>query len=400
MGLNKLVLGYLVLVFIESLPGCMVEYRGWGGGDGDIVPDGGVDGDLEEDGDGDADSDGDLDADSDADGDCQDLDGDGFCAEEDCNDLNPYSHPGAEEVCNGADDNCNGEIDEGVTMTFYEDADGDGYGNPLSRALACAAPIGFISNSTDCNDGDPTINPGATKVCNDRVDNDCNGEVDEELGESAGCAARSCLDLHERRPGLGSEVYWAMRADGITPVYVYCDMETDGGGWTALINPVDPRLPGTHPDLEMSLAVEGYAHPGCPGAITHGTVPGWHTILAYLCGTATIALTISSTFPASDVMFLATIQGQITHAITVNGTDIPPDTSTGAYMQCVFWNSSSELAYPETNECWRTTLDSAPHLELGVLRGEELTMSLSSGPSCSPDCLHGTGMNVARLFVR
>ena len=73
MGPNKLVLGYLVLMFTGSLPGCMAEYRGRGGRDSDIVPDGGVDGDLEEDGDGDADSDGDSDADSDADGDCQVL---------------------------------------------------------------------------------------------------------------------------------------------------------------------------------------------------------------------------------------------------------------------------------------------------------------------------------------
>lgn len=78
------------------------------------------------------------------------------------------------------DDNCNGQSDEGVTSTFYQDADGDGFGNPNSSTQACSAPTGFVTNSTDCNDTNGAVHPGATEVC-DGQDNNCNGQSDERL---------------------------------------------------------------------------------------------------------------------------------------------------------------------------------------------------------------------------
>ena len=98
----------------------------------------------------------------------------------DCNDNNAAVHPGAVEVCNGTDDNCNGQTDEGVTTTYYQDADGDGYGNPAVSTQACSAPVGYVTNNTDCNDADAAIHPGAAEVCNGKDDN-CNGQVDEGL---------------------------------------------------------------------------------------------------------------------------------------------------------------------------------------------------------------------------
>ena len=96
----------------------------------------------------------------------------------DCNDADAAVHPGATEVCNGVDDNCDGSIDEGVTTTFYQDADGDGYGNLAMTTQACTAPAGYVANSTDCNDADAAVHPGATEVCNG-VDDNCNGTIDE-----------------------------------------------------------------------------------------------------------------------------------------------------------------------------------------------------------------------------
>ena len=96
----------------------------------------------------------------------------------DCNDGDASIHPGASEVCNGLDDNCNGQIDEGVQSTFYRDADGDTYGNPNLTTLACSAPTGYVSNNTDCDDGDAAVHPGATEVCNG-IDDNCNGQIDE-----------------------------------------------------------------------------------------------------------------------------------------------------------------------------------------------------------------------------
>lgn len=96
----------------------------------------------------------------------------------DCNDADAAIHPGATELCNGIDDNCDGQIDEGVKTTFYRDADGDGYGDPNVTSQACSAPAGYVADNTDCNDSNAAIHPGATELCNG-IDDNCNGQVDE-----------------------------------------------------------------------------------------------------------------------------------------------------------------------------------------------------------------------------
>jgi hypothetical protein len=98
----------------------------------------------------------------------------------DCDDTNSNIHPGAAEICDGKDNNCNGQTDEGVTSTFYADADKDGYGNPAISVQACLAPAGYVSNNNDCNDNDPSINPAAVEVCSNKIDDNCNGRVDEQ----------------------------------------------------------------------------------------------------------------------------------------------------------------------------------------------------------------------------
>ncbi|MFM7727881.1 MAG: putative metal-binding motif-containing protein, partial [Flavobacteriales bacterium] len=108
-----------------------------------------------------------------------DADADGYTScGGDCNDNNAAIRPNATETCNTIDDNCNGQIDEGVTSTFYADADGDGYGNASSSVAACSAPAGYVSNSTDCNDNNSDVRPNATEICNS-IDDNCNGQIDE-----------------------------------------------------------------------------------------------------------------------------------------------------------------------------------------------------------------------------
>jgi|GEM_PF-6032535 len=84
------------------------------------------------------------------------------------------------EICNGIDDDCDGSVDEGLLTTYYQDTDGDGYGNSAVSVQACSAPLGFVLNGDDCNDLNGDVNPGVTEICNG-LDDDCDGSVDEGL---------------------------------------------------------------------------------------------------------------------------------------------------------------------------------------------------------------------------
>ncbi|MFT5686718.1 MAG: hypothetical protein ACI8RZ_007674, partial [Myxococcota bacterium] len=97
------------------------------------------------------------------------------CGDKDCD-------PDATEICNNQDDNCDGEIDEGLeTLAFYADSDSDGYGTSFSSVVACAQPPGYAAAGTDCDDTDASISPDAEEVC-DGADNDCDGAVDAKDG--------------------------------------------------------------------------------------------------------------------------------------------------------------------------------------------------------------------------
>ncbi|MEP6795288.1 MAG: CARDB domain-containing protein, partial [Saprospiraceae bacterium] len=96
----------------------------------------------------------------------------------DCDDTNASIHPGATETCNQIDDDCDGAVDEGVLLTFYADADNDGWGNAFISQTGCTAPSGYVTLSGDCNDTNAAIHPGVSETCN-LIDDNCNGTIDE-----------------------------------------------------------------------------------------------------------------------------------------------------------------------------------------------------------------------------
>ncbi len=117
----------------------------------------------------------------------------------DCDDASASVKPGGAEACNGKDDDCDGQIDEGVKATFYRDADGDGHGAAATSTAACSAPAGWVAAATDCDDGNAAVSPSAVEACN-HVDDNCSGAVDEGCRSSQAVAVGSFAPLTAAHP--------------------------------------------------------------------------------------------------------------------------------------------------------------------------------------------------------
>ena len=92
----------------------------------------------------------------------------------------------AVEICDGEDIDCDADVDEDDSQNsilWYEDSDGDNFGNPDSSVGSCAAPDGYVLNSEDCDDNEITISPVGIEFC-DNTDNNCDGVIDEDAVDS------------------------------------------------------------------------------------------------------------------------------------------------------------------------------------------------------------------------
>jgi Putative metal-binding motif/FG-GAP repeat len=96
----------------------------------------------------------------------------------DCDDADAAVFPGAPELCNTIDDDCDGATDSGEGAYWYDDGDGDGYGVDGTEVELCYTPEDMVAEGGDCDDTDPTLSPGAAEVCGDFDDDDCDGLSD------------------------------------------------------------------------------------------------------------------------------------------------------------------------------------------------------------------------------
>ncbi|GDX78532.1 hypothetical protein LBMAG42_03430 [Deltaproteobacteria bacterium] len=90
----------------------------------------------------------------------EDADGDGYPLATDCDDTDAAISPGADEVCDGVDNDCDGTVDESSAAdaaTWYADTDGDGFGDAAYTTLACDEPAAYVADATDCDDTDASL---------------------------------------------------------------------------------------------------------------------------------------------------------------------------------------------------------------------------------------------------
>jgi DNA-binding beta-propeller fold protein YncE len=187
-----------------------------------------------------------------------DSDQDGVNDDLDCAPFDPTIYPGAAELCNGVDDDCDKEIDEsgavGCAGPYYQDADGDSFGSATQGCL-CAPKVGWTTKPGDCNDADSSIKPGATELCNGK-DDDCDGEIDDS--GAVGCST-FYKDADDDTFGVAADkkCYCAPQGDYTATKIGDCD-DADPG-----INPLAAEPCNGKDDNCNGQIDEGFSGEGC-----------------------------------------------------------------------------------------------------------------------------------------
>ena len=173
-----------------------------------------------------------------------DVDRDGWSVPDDCDDRNPDIHPGADEECDGIDNDCDTVLDiDAESGVFWADEDRDGYGGTKGD-FSCLESDGFVADTSDCDDEDADVHPGAVETCNSQ-DDDCDGERDEEAG----------LVWYEDDDGDG----WGVESETVTACIApsgYVDDSGDCDDENDRVNPGTNEVCGDHVDNDCDELID------------------------------------------------------------------------------------------------------------------------------------------------
>ena len=161
-----------------------------------------------------------------------DADADGWTVEAgDCNDMDPSIHPYAREIQDGKDNDCDMQVDEG--LTWYEDADLDGHGDPYGEFLEQYDDPGpgWSLLGDDCDDGDQMVYPGAPEIWYDNMDSDCGADNDFDQDGDGFVAVGFDWAAGGTAPGTGDCADMEPSINPGAPEIWYDDVDQDCDGW-------------------------------------------------------------------------------------------------------------------------------------------------------------------------